>query len=186
MRVGSSVLALLFLTGVILGAILTPAQSMKTNEWKESVSERNNLLFVCSEADCGAEMVEFIGSAEESVHVMIYSFTLEEIGEALVEAREQGLDIKVAMDSRMASSEYSLDEWLIERNIPVKLVDGEGAMHHKVAIVDGKKFSTGSFNYSKNAVSKNRENLLFIHNSELAFELEKEFEFLWFSRAEAE
>ncbi len=186
MRVGTSVLALLFLGGILLGAVTAPLQGIKAQEWKENVSERNTLLFVCSEADCGKEMAEFIDSAKESVHVMIYSFTLEEIGEALVEAKKRGLDVRVVMDEKMASGEYSLDEWLVEQGLQVRLFDGDGAMHHKIAIVDGEKFSTGSFNYSKNAVAKNRENLLFIYNSELAFELEEEFEFLWFSTAEPE
>jgi len=186
MRVGTSVLALLFLGGIILGSTITPIQAMDSHIGKESVSERNTLLFVCSEADCSSEMVEFIDSAEKSVHVMIYSFTLEEIGEALVDAEEKGLDVRVAMDRKMAFGDYSLDEWLEERGVPVRLVDGDGAMHHKVSIVDGDKFSTGSFNYSKNAVAKNRENMLFIHNAVLALKLEEEFEFLWFSTAELE
>jgi len=138
-------------------------------------------LYICPEDRCAEKMVGFIGSARESVHVMIYSFTKGEIAEALVEAEERGLDVRVVMDRGQAASAYSKDEFLAGSGVQVRLADpaGYAVMHHKVAIIDGNAFSAGSFNYSENADTGSAENLLIIHNKALAQKMEHEFESLW-------
>jgi len=140
-------------------------------------------LFVCPEEDCAGELIGLIDSGERSVHVMIYSLTKQEIADSLVCAHKKGLDVRIVMDKGQASGNYSKDEFLAESGIEVRLADpeGYGVMHHKISIVDSKKFSTGSFNYSENASSRNSENLVVVLDELLALELENEFEDLWLS-----
>ena len=165
-----------FLAGLSANLALFQEISSGALSEHESVS-----LFVCPQDECAEQLIEFIGSAEKSVHVMIYSLTKEEIAEALAEARKRGLDVRVVMDKTQAAGPYSKDEFLAEHGVPVKLVDPEGyaIMHHKVTIVDGSAFSTGSFNYSENADSGSAENLLLVHSEAMASRMEQEFEALW-------
>ena len=171
----------LLLLGVLLWHLVQPAPVCEAPGAEERALPGNTELYICPEDDCPGKLAGFIGSAGESVHVMVYSFTKREIAEALVDAKERGLDVRVVMDETQAAGAYSKDEFLAGSGVPVRLVDpaGYGAMHHKVAIVDGNAFSTGSFNYTENASCRNAENLLIVRNTELALEMEGEFEVLW-------
>ena len=48
--------------------------------------------------------------------------------------------------------------------------------HHKSFIIDNKIVVIGSFNFSNNADRSNDENLLIVHNPEIAAEFLKEFD----------
>ena len=172
----------LLVCGALLWHLALPAPVCEESSGPgEGPSGGDIALYICPEDECAEKLIGFIGSARESVHVMIYSFTKEEIAEALVEAKERGLDVRVVMDKTQASGAYSKDEFLAGSGVQVRLVDPQGyaVMHHKVMVVDRNAFSTGSFNYSENADTGSAENLLIIHNVGLAQEMEREFEGLW-------
>jgi phospholipase D len=46
--------------------------------------------------------------------------------------------------------------------------DVQGIVHNKTIIVDGARFITSSYNFSKAANSKNSENMLFINDENFA------------------
>ena len=60
--------------------------------------------------------------------------------------------------------------------LDVRLDGNTGKMHHKVIIIDESILITGSYNFSRNAETQNDENVLVIHNPELAARFLKEFE----------
>lgn len=49
-------------------------------------------------------------------------------------------------------------------------------MHHKVIIVDGEVVVAGSFNFSNNADRTNDENMVILHNADIASKFEGEFQ----------
>jgi len=51
-------------------------------------------------------------------------------------------------------------------------------MHHKVFVVDGSTVITGSYNFSNAADESNDENVVIIHNAEVAQYYTEEFEML--------
>lgn len=52
-------------------------------------------------------------------------------------------------------------------------------MHHKFVIIDGTKMMTGSFNWSKNAMLGNNENILFVRDKEIMKKYQDTFDELW-------
>lgn len=52
-------------------------------------------------------------------------------------------------------------------------------MHHKFAIVDGKILVNGSFNWTRQAVLSNRENVVITRDSALVEGFKKEFTVMW-------
>jgi phosphatidylserine/phosphatidylglycerophosphate/cardiolipin synthase-like enzyme len=55
-------------------------------------------------------------------------------------------------------------------------LDGEpGLLHHKVIIIDGEIVVMGSYNFTASAEKYNDENLIVIHNSEIAALYMQEF-----------
>lgn len=145
------------------------------------LSNPNSIVpYFCPSDFCGQQLVQRIDSAQKTIDVAIYSFTLDSVSDALIAARERGVVVRVLFDSSQASSEYSEDEKLAKAGIPVKRLNMErGIMHNKYVIIDSQLVGTGSFNYSQNASQFNRENLVFISNPEIAQRFENDFEKLW-------
>ncbi len=112
---------------------------------------------------------------------MIYSFTKEEIAQALVDAKNRGIDVKVLIDNSQAGLKDAKDEFLLQNGVGLKRgkLSGFHSFHDKVSIIEGTEFSTGSFNYTQNADSGNAENLLIVNDAALAESFEKEFQEYW-------
>jgi len=146
-----------------------------------SVDSGNISAYFCPEDKCALRLAEFYGTAQSEIHVMIYSLTKEDIAQALVDAKNRGVEVKVLIDVAQAGLKDAKDEFLLENGIELKRVSipGYAIFHDKVSIVDGKAFSTGSFNYTNNADSGSAENLVIIKDGALAQRFEQEFQKYW-------
>lgn len=104
-----------------------------------------------------------IQDAQVRVYIIIYSFTLDELAQVIIEKHREGLDIKIVMDRSQASSGWAVTEKLRQAGIPLVIKTGTegGYMHIKALIADDTLF-TGSYNYSKNATYHSDENFLII------------------------
>lgn len=106
-----------------------------------------------------------IQSAEERVYILIYSFTLDELAEAIIDKYEEGVDVRIIMDKAQAGSwsSSSICRVLEEAQVPLRIMGGSkgGYMHLKVHIADDIVL-TGSYNYSNNATYRSDENFLII------------------------
>ncbi len=129
--------------------------------------------------DCTGEIVEALAIAKHSIYVQAYSFTSKPIANALVTAKKRGVDVKVILDkSQYKAEKYSASQFLDNQNVPVWIDSKPAIAHNKIMIIDESTVITGSFNFTKAAQDKNAENLLIIHNSELA----KQYLVNWQSR----
>jgi len=109
---------------------------------------------------------------------MIYSFTLDSIGDAVMGAHRKGIDTKVVFEESQIN-EYSEYLRLAAAGIQVRNDTNPALMHHKVAIIDGCIILVGSFNWSGIAEDDNNEDLLVIRSSDLASAFEQEFQRIW-------
>jgi phosphatidylserine/phosphatidylglycerophosphate/cardiolipin synthase-like enzyme len=138
---------------------------------KKLISAKEDIaLSVCFTpgGNCTADVVEAIGKANESILIQAYSFTSAPIAKALVEAQKRGVRVEAILDKSNETEKYSAVDFLIRAGIPT-WTDGEHAIaHNKVMILDEKTVITGSFNFTKAAQEKNAENLLILHNPNLA------------------
>ncbi len=110
-------------------------------------------------------LVELIDTANESVEVMIYTFTLDSVADALIRARDRGVNVTVLMEARQRNVKGSVYQKLVDAGIDVTLDTNPAIMHHKMVIIDGRIIWTGSFNFSRNAGERNDENILVIIRS---------------------
>ena len=136
-------------------------------------------VFFCPEDNCSAQLISHIDSAQDEIVIAIYSFTLDNVADALIRAKERGVLIRVVFDNQQAANQYSEDERLLDAGIPVLIKSGSGYMHNKFIVIDRKKVLSGSFNYSSNADTKNDENLILIISEEIAKLYFDEFEEIW-------
>ncbi len=129
---------------------------------------------------CNETLIRQIDSATQSIDIAIYSFTLDELSDALINAHQRQVKIRVLFDDGESNSQYSEDEKLSNAGIQIKRLDkSRGLMHNKYAIFDHETVATGSYNYSQNATQYNNENLLILKNKNLASEYTADFERLW-------
>ncbi len=164
---------------VIVSIVLTSAYYELT-EANEICAEGEVKVFFCPEDACADAVISLIDSANESVHVAVYSFTLDSIADALIRAKQRGVDVKVVLESQQVS-QYSVYEKLKDAGIDVLLDSNPAYMHDKIAVIDGRIVITGSYNWTKRATNQNNENLVVIYSKKLSEEFEAELEKIYSS-----
>jgi hypothetical protein len=107
------------------------------------------------------EIIALIDSAKTSIYFAIYEFTLKDVADALVAAKNRGVDIHGVVDSGEAAKSYDkpIIHELLEAGIPVvteKHASGNGIMHIK-AIVTDSTYALGSYNWTSSATNINDE-----------------------------
>lgn len=135
-------------------------------------------LYFSPKGGCAGQVAYWIGRANSSVHVLIYSFTLTNIGDALTQANNRGVDVKVVFEKSQVS-QYSQYFRLANAGLNVRNDTNPDFMHDKVAIIDGYIIITGSFNWSNAAENDNDENMVIIRSSDLADRYEMVFQQIW-------
>lgn len=187
MKVKGSLLVGVFLIGVVVGVALWSL--VPRPSWTGTVQTRTVTVTAPSASlvyevrfsprgGCEELLIYWLNRANSSIHAMVYSFTLDSVGDALVAAKGRGVEVKVLFEKDQLSkdSEY----WrLKEAGIQVRLDGNPALMHHKVAIIDGEIVITGSYNWSASAEKRNDENLLVVRSLEVAKAYETEFQKLW-------
>ncbi len=122
-------------------------------------------------------LVELVHRAEHSVYFLAFSFTLDELAQALVERGRAGVDVAGVMDaSQVASNTGSDYDFFREAGLDVRMDGNEDNMHHKLLIIDERIVVTGSYNFSRSAEGRNDENSLVIHSPEIAAQYMEEYQ----------
>lgn len=126
---------------------------------------------------CTDLLLRSISSAQDSIVFLAYSFTSNELSEALLERARQGVRVEGVMESsQVASNRGSKYEIFRSAGLDVRLDANPKQMHEKVMIIDGQVVVTGSFNFTYSAETRNDENLLIIENPQIALYYLAEFE----------
>ncbi len=139
----------------------------------------NGMLFesyFCPEDWCANKIIAELNQAKKSIAFMTFSFTHDDIGNLLIEKKNNGLNISGIMEKSQATTNYSEYSKFKAANVDVILDSGKELMHHKVFIIDNNTVITGSMNPTQNGDTKNDENILIIHNEEVTKRFLAEFE----------
>lgn len=124
-------------------------------------------------------LVGFIDRCVDSVDAAVYAITHDEIAAALIRAKARGVQVRIIMDNLQAANKYSDDEHLLEHGVSLIRARQSGCMHNKFIIGDKKSVGTGSFNWTKNADTRNRENFVIIRLKYVVQEFQREFDVMW-------
>ena len=127
--------------------------------------------------DTISPLLQEVQSAKKSIYFMAFSFTHDALGDAMRDCFESGVDVQGVFEARQVDDRYSEHNAMKDAGLRVVLDENPGTMHHKVIVIDGETVITGSYNFSKNAETRNNENLLIIKgNREIAVSYLAEFE----------
>lgn len=124
-------------------------------------------------------LLELIGSAHESVEMLSYSFTSDPIANALYAKAKEGIRVRIVQDAEQITNTGSEYERLHDAGLDIRLDACAGLMHQKVLILDHETVVLGSYNFTKSAETRNDENILIIHDPQIAAQFLAEFESLY-------
>ncbi len=140
-------------------------------------------VLFAAEDEVMSYLVPLVQGAEKSIRFMAFSFTHDDLGAAVLDRANAGLDVRGIFEKRSSETEFSELPNLYCAGLAVQQDGNPGILHHKVFIIDDDILVTGSFNFSNNADESNDENVIIIHNAEIAAKYLQEFNRRW---AEAE
>ncbi len=138
--------------------------------------------YFASEKKLAAIMAETINQAQSEILFLAFSFTNDEIGEAMLAQAEAGVTVRGVFETVGADTEFSYYPLMQEANLPqleVRLDGNSYMMHHKVVIIDRQTVILGSFNFSDSANRQNDENILIVHDPAFAGYFVEEFDTVW-------
>lgn len=125
-------------------------------------------IYFASENEVIDALLAEIGNAQSTIRFMTFSFTRDDLGEAILERAEAGIDVQGVFERLGSETQYAEMPRLLCAGLDVRQDGNNGILHHKVFIIDETTVITGSFNYSNNAVQSNDENVLIIRDADIA------------------
>jgi phosphatidylserine/phosphatidylglycerophosphate/cardiolipin synthase-like enzyme len=131
------------------------------------------------EDDVVQRLVPIIEEAEDSVRFMAFSFTHDDLGQAMLARARAGVDVKGIFETRASETEYSELPRLYCADVPVRQDGNPRTFHHKVIIVDEATLVTGSLNFSESADDRNDENVVILTHPDIAAQYLQEFNRRW-------
>jgi phosphatidylserine/phosphatidylglycerophosphate/cardiolipin synthase-like enzyme len=134
-------------------------------------------VYFLPEDDVEDRLLDLVGSAQESVDFLAFSFTLDYLAETMIDLEREGVTVRGVMDAGQAASNQGGEyERLVDAGLEVYLDPFDGLMHHKVIIIDGQTVVFGSANFTRSGLYNNDENLIILNDPATAGIFETEFE----------
>jgi phosphatidylserine/phosphatidylglycerophosphate/cardiolipin synthase-like enzyme len=138
--------------------------------------------YFASESELGPIIGDLVNSAQSEILFMAFSFTLDLIGEPMLDRAEAGVNVRGVFETTGSETDFSyygdLQDFGLD-NINVRQDGNPRIMHHKVIIIDRQTVLFGSFNFSNNANDSNDENIVVVHDPTFASFFVEEFNTIW-------
>lgn len=119
-------------------------------------------------------IVEAIDDARLSIDVAAYSLSLNSVRNALINAHQRGVTVRMVMES--TNMDRSDPQRIIEAGIPVVGDEQNGLMHDKFIIIDRSEVWMGSMNFTDSGAYDDNNNVFRIRSTKMAENYIKEFE----------
>ncbi|MBT3303937.1 hypothetical protein HN592_00960 [Candidatus Woesearchaeota archaeon] len=130
--------------------------------------------YFCPEDNCKEQVLKTLIKARKSIHFMTFSFTDSDIAGLLIEKSRQ-IEVRGVMERQRVNMQYNKFKQM-NKSFQIELDNNPAVMHHKVFVIDSQVVIMGSMNPTKSGDERNDENVVIIHNSEVAELFIKEFE----------
>ncbi len=121
-------------------------------------------------------IVSELDSAKSEVLMAAFVLTNPEIIAALNRAADRGVKVRVLLESRNLQDSQ---EEKLSRRVEIRPDANRYSMHLKTMVIDEKVVITGSFNFTRSAVSRNDENLLVLTSPQQAQRYKEKVWELW-------
>ena len=144
----------------------------------EGGCNRKNCQFAHEETSL-SKLVRVLLEAKESLDVCVFTINCRELADATVQLHKSGVVVRVLTDDEQMGSTGSQIEKFRREGIQVRHDLSSFFMHHKFVVIDRKCLVNGSFNWTRQAVTGNRENVVISSDKQVVEAFSEEFERLW-------
>ncbi|MGN7358000.1 phospholipase D-like domain-containing protein [Paenibacillus sp. SAF-054] len=127
-------------------------------------------------------IIGLMNEAKRTLDIAIYSINYEPIVDAIVDAADRGVSVRLITDREHAAEKGKQKDALkriAKAGIPVKTNSHDGKMHLKMLVADTQSVEAGSFNYLKSSVEENDDVALIIHDAAVGKQFEDAFNTMW-------
>lgn len=124
-------------------------------------------------------LLNHIASARQSLDICIFTLTCNEIAEQVATAAKRGVRVRIITDDDQMRTTGSDIMELRQSGIPVRHDANVAHMHHKFAVIDHRLLLNGSFNWTRQAVLQNQENVMVTDNPQMVQQFAERFDKLW-------
>jgi len=129
-------------------------------------------------------LIEKINAAQSSIHIASFEFDLTPVAEALIAAKQRGVDVRWVTDDEHgleADEEPGHGQFamLQQNGIEVRSDSRSALMHNKFWIFDGQTVWTGSTNITVSGIFEQNNNAVVVRSAEAAAIYEREFAEMW-------
>lgn len=128
-------------------------------------------------------LVKAIDTVTTTLDVALYNLQLPDAAQALVRARDRGVQVRVMIDYDHVFPNVGKDiKYLIDSGMDLKVMKGRGgsgSMHNKYAIFDGTALQMGSANWTGFAQDSSYENMMFVYDGSIINGYRQNFEWMW-------
>ncbi len=134
------------------------------------------------EIELGPIISQTISGADREILFMAFSFTLDTIGDTMLDLAADGVAVKGVFETSGSETMFSYYPIMRDAGLPNLQVVQDGnprIMHHKVIIVDRETVIFGSYNFSSSADDSNDENILIVHDPRFTRLFVDEFFAVW-------
>jgi phosphatidylserine/phosphatidylglycerophosphate/cardiolipin synthase-like enzyme len=132
-------------------------------------------VFFSPDDSVASHLVDVLNEAQDSIDMLAFTLTSDPIAEALLQAAEGGVRVRVVVERDQAGNAGSDVDRLKQAGVDLRLDGNPNRMHHKVIVVDKSLVATGSYNFSRSAEDFNDENMIIIYSEALAADYLVEF-----------
>lgn len=125
-------------------------------------------------------LCKLLDSANTTMELCMYTVTYDRIRDSIAQAAARGVRVRLITETDTINQPGSDIRYLADHGVDIRHDQvSTSAMHHKFTVIDGEVLLSGSFNYTRNAVTANRENLIISSNPSLVVPYAEQFELLW-------
>lgn len=127
-------------------------------------------------------LIDVIDHAQHSLDIAIYELNLDQIADAISNAKRRGVRVRIVTDSDSLDQQEPLQH-LEKRQVPIVPDERSSIMHNKFVVADRQIVWTGSWNFTINDTFRNNNNAICIHSAKLAENYTVEFEEMFIHKA---
>jgi phospholipase D len=117
---------------------------------------------------CASRVVAAIDGAQTEIRVQAYGFTSTPICDALLQAKQRGVDGALLLDKSNLWQIETCAPAMARASTPIWIDRVSGIAHNKVIVIDRRLVIGGSMNYSRSGDTRNVENVTFTRSPRLA------------------
>lgn len=108
-------------------------------------------------------ILSYIDNAKNSIHLAMFTFTHKQLLASLIKAHQRGVKLFLYLDKMQAKGCCKATlEALKKEGLKIKHNKSRALLHQKLCLIDNKTLITGSLNWTKAGLEKNKELVLII------------------------